>query len=247
VKNIPPDYYARMHAAEEQHWWHRGLREIELALLRPRLDSRARLLDAGCGTGGFLRFLLDRGAVGSAAGVDLSPEAIELARERVPEADLAVASVTGLPFADEAFDAAVLNDVLQHLPEEDVDRALGELRRVVRPGAAVAVRTGGGLRERRERHDWRVYDRRKLRNELERHGFAVERVTHANLVGSLAAEATGRRPRPPTDERCGIPRGQSRSAAAAGTASLYAERILLSRTRASIPFGHTLLALGVAE
>jgi SAM-dependent methyltransferase len=246
MKGIPSDYYARMHAVEERHWWHRGMREVELALLRPRLRPGARLLDAGCGTGGFLGFLLDRGAIGSAAGIDLSPEAIELARERVPEAELGVGSVTELPFADETFDAAVLNDVLQHVPEEDVARSLGELRRVLRSGAPLAVRTGGGLRERREQHDWRVYDRRTLRVELERCGFAVERVTYANLLGSLAAEATRQRPRPPSDERCGIPRGQSRPAAAAGTAFLFAERILLARTRATIPFGHTLLALGVA-
>src|SRR5438034_4844364 len=128
MKGVPSDYYARMHAVEERHWWHRGMREVELALLRPRLRPDARLLDAGCGTGGFLRFLLDREAIGSATGIDLSPEPIELARQRVPEAELAVGSVTELPFEDETFDAAVLNDVLQHVPEEDVGRTLGELR-----------------------------------------------------------------------------------------------------------------------
>ena len=93
MKGVPPDYYARMHAVEERHWWHRGMRELELALLRERLPPGARFLDAGCGTGGFLRFLLDSGAIGSAAGVDVSAEAVELARSRVPEAELVVASV----------------------------------------------------------------------------------------------------------------------------------------------------------
>jgi SAM-dependent methyltransferase len=243
LKGIPSDYYARMHAVEERHWWHRGMREIELALLRPRLRPDARLLDAGSGTGGFLRFLLDRGAIGSAAGIDLSPEAIELARERVPEAELAVASVTDLPFGDETFDAAVLNDVLQHVPEEDVERSLGELRRVLRPGAPLAVRTGGARRARRERADWRAYDRASLREELERSGFRVERVTYANVVGSIAAAAAGRAPRAPTEERCGIPPGQSTLARAAGAVLLGAEARLLAWTPATLPYGHTLVAV----
>ena len=243
MKGIPADYYVRMHAVEERHWWHRGMRELELALLRGRLRPGARFLDAGCGTGGFLRFLLDRGAIGSAAGVDVSPEAIELARQRVPEAELSVASVTDLPFDDEAFDAAVLNDVLQHVPEGEVERSLEELRRVLRPGAPLLVRTGGARRARRERDDWRIYDRRTLKAELERGGFRCERITYANLVGSLAAAAAGRTPRAPTTERCGIPPGQSRAARAVGAVLLRAESLVLASTPATLPYGHTLLAL----
>jgi SAM-dependent methyltransferase len=247
MKGIPSDYYARMHAVEERHWWHRGMREIELALLRRRLRPDARLLDAGCGTGGFLRFVLDHGLVASASGIDVSPEAVELARERVPEAELGVGSVTDLPFEDETFDAAVLNDVLQHVPEDDVGRSLGELRRVLRPGAAMVVRTGGARRARTERTDWRVYDRGALREELERGGFAVERITYANVVGSLAAAATGRTPRAPTEEWCGIPPGQSPVARAAGSILLGVEARLLAWTPATLPYGHTLLALARAS
>lgn len=243
MKGVPSDYYVRMDAAEDRHWWHRGMCELELALLRGRLGPDAHLLDAGCGTGGFLRYVLDRRAIGSAAGVDVSPEAIELARERVPEAELSIASVTELPFEDETFDAAVLNDVLQHVREDDVERALAELRRVLRPGAALAMRTGGARRERRERADWRVYDRRTLRAELERSGFRVERVTYANVVGSLAAAGARRVPRAPTEERCGIPPGQSGLARFAGSVLLGAEARLLARTQVTLPYGHTLLAL----
>jgi ubiquinone/menaquinone biosynthesis C-methylase UbiE len=243
VKAIPPDYYVRMHTVEDRHWWHRGMRELELALLGRNLSADTRLLDAGCGTGGFLRFLLDRGAIGSAAGIDLSPEAIELARERVPEAELGVGSVTDVPFEDEMFDAAVLNDVLQHVPEDDVQRSLHELRRVLRPGSPLAVRTGGALHAQRERHDWRVYNRPALRRELERGGFAVERVTYANVIGSFAAAATGRAPRAPTEEQCGIPAGQSPLARAVGSMLLGAEARVLAWTPATLPYGHTLLAL----
>jgi len=242
VKGVPPDYYARMHSVEERHWWHRGMRELELALLRGRLPAGARFLDAGCGTGGFLRFLLDSRAIGSAAGVDVSAEAVELARSRVPEAELAVASVASLPFPDAAFDAAALNDVLQHLPEEEVGQALSELGRVLRVGAPVVVRTGASRRARRERRDWRAYDRATLHAELERGGFRCDYVSYANLAGSIVAELTGRRPGAPTGDRCGIPARGSPVAAAVGTALLRAERAI-ARTGSPIPFGHTLVAV----
>ena len=170
MKGIPSDYYVRMHAVEERHWWHRGMREVELALLRPRLRPGARLLDGGCGTGGFLRFLLDRGAIGSAAGIDLSPEAIELARERVPEADLGVGSVTELPFEDETFDAAVLNDVLQHVPSERLPASVGELRSV------------GGIGEKCDRVGTCARQRADTSNDLV--GCAVELT--AEFRGELA-------------------------------------------------------------
>ena len=37
VKDVRPDYYVRLHAVEEQHWWHVGMREIAAALLSERL------------------------------------------------------------------------------------------------------------------------------------------------------------------------------------------------------------------
>jgi SAM-dependent methyltransferase len=243
VKGVPADYYVRMHDAEARHWWHRGMRELELALLRSRLRPDARFLDAGCGTGGFLRFLLDSGAIGSATGVDVSTEAVELAREKVHEAELSVASVAALPFSDGSFDGGALNDVLQHVQDEEVRQALCELRRVLRPGAPLVVRTGASHRARHEGRYWRTYDRRTLRAELERNGFVCDYVTHANLVGSVAAELRRRRPAAPTSVTSGIPADPSPLAAVVAGALLRAERVAIARASVPLPFGHTLVAL----
>ena len=98
VKDVRPDYYARLHAVEEQHWWHVGMREITAALLRERLvRGHVSLLDAGCGTGGFLAWATGQGSFDRLAGVDISAEAVELARDAVPGAELHVAPVHDLP------------------------------------------------------------------------------------------------------------------------------------------------------
>ena len=84
----------------------------------------------------------------------------------MPEADLHVAPLAELPFEPGSFDVVVTNDVLQHIPLEDVDASVRELRRVLTAEGTLLVRTNGALRERHERHDWRAYSRASLRSTL---------------------------------------------------------------------------------
>jgi SAM-dependent methyltransferase len=240
VRDVPADYYRRLHEVDSRHWWHLGMRHIEAALLGGRLHGS--LLDAGCGTGGFLAWAEARGTLSRLAGVDISAEAIELAREVVPSAELRVAPLDRLPFGDGEFDLAVSHDVLQHVPEAALDAGLRELRRVVRPGGALLVRTNGDRRARRERDDWRAYDAATLAADLRRAGFAVQRVTYANAMLSLAE----RPPAAPTDEQCGIPRRSSGARAAVGSALLRAESLVVAKG-GRFPFGHTLFALAERE
>ncbi len=239
---VPADYYRRIHEVEETHWWHRGMREISAALLGNRLRDGGGLLDAGCGSGGFLRWAGERGRFEQLAGVDISAEAIEFARGRVPEADLQVASVWRLPFADASFDLVTLNDVLQHVPGAQIDRAVGELNRVIRPGGAILVRTNGGRRA-RGGTDWRLYDRSSLVATLERAGFTVSRATYANFVGSLWAAARGRAPRAPSRDQHGIPSPSSGASNALMYALLSAEALWLRMRVTRVPYGHTLFAI----
>jgi SAM-dependent methyltransferase len=243
---FPPDYYERIREVERSHWWHRGMRALEAAMLGDRLRPGLSVLDAGCGTGGFLRWALDTAEPARACGVDIGAGAIALAEERVPEAELHVRPVNDLPFEPDSFDLIVMNDVLQHVPDADVAASLGELLRVARPGAALVVRTGGARRARRERDDWRLYDRAELRRVLQEAGWRCERVSHANVVGSLVAAVRGNTPKAPDDTRHGIPAPASRVQNAIGSATLGLERAFLRSTRGELPFGHTLIALASA-
>lgn len=242
---IPADYYRRIFEFEERHFWYRGMRAVASSLCgRTLARSGARLLDAGCGTGGFLRWALDRGSFAYAAGVDIGGEAIELAQRRVPEADLHTALLSDLPFDDACFDLVVCNDVLQHVPEDDVETSLRELHRVLEPNGTLLVRTNGSRRLRRERHDWRAYDRATLAAQLEHAGFVCERLTHANMVLSLYSELRGRRPHAPLPDADGIPsRPPGRFMSAVGGLLLGAEARWLAGERRTLPFGHTLFAV----
>jgi SAM-dependent methyltransferase len=239
---VPPDYYRAIADAEAAHWWHRGMLDVSAALLGPRLTAGGTVLDAGCGTGGFLRFLAESGRFDALAGADIASTAVEIARPRLPRADLRVAPLHDLPFDDDAFALVATNDVLQHVPEAHVAASLRELGRVLASDGALLVRTNGARRLRREREDWRAYDRETLRDELGRAGFRVERITHANYMLSLVASARGRTPHAPSASGHGIPKSASRLSSAVGGATLRAEASWLRRG-GSIPYGHTLLAL----
>jgi SAM-dependent methyltransferase len=89
------------------------------------------VLEVGCGTGLVLERI--RRFAGSARGIDLSPKMLELARAR--QLDVELGDATALPFADHSFDVACSFKVLAHVRE--IDLALSEMARVVRPGGFV--------------------------------------------------------------------------------------------------------------
>jgi len=245
VTGFPADYYRSIREVEDRHWWHVGMRELAAALLGERL--RGRLLDAGCGTGGFLAWAAGVGRLETLAGIDVSEEAVELARARLPGTDLRVAPIGSLPFDAGSFDVAAANDVLQHLGETELAEALAELHRVLRPGGTLLVRTNGALSGRRAAADWQLFDRRSLASVLHAAGFRCERLTHANLLGSALAALAGHSPQPPTGTWHGIPKPPPRLAGAVGLASLRLEALHLARPGRTLPFGHTLFAVARRE
>jgi len=97
--------------------------------------SGTRLLDIGCGSGLLMSLAAGRGA--AVAGVDVSPGLLAVAADRLPEADLWLADMQELPFADAAFDAVTAVNAVQFAA--DPLAALAEAARVCRPGGLVGL------------------------------------------------------------------------------------------------------------
>jgi len=74
----------------------------EDALSRVGLEPEQLVLDVGCGVGSFLRLVADRGA--RACGIDASEALLDVARTRLPDADLRVGDMEALPYDDDTFD-----------------------------------------------------------------------------------------------------------------------------------------------
>ncbi len=121
------DAFSTSYDARRHEGYHKLIDDQAAELVR-RVGEGADVLEVGCGTG----LVLERvaGFARRAEGVDLSPGMLDKARAR--GLTVREASATDLPFDDASFDVAYSFKVLAHVPE--IDRALREMARVVRPG-----------------------------------------------------------------------------------------------------------------
>ena len=129
--------YATMFRVEETHWWYSALHRLIFQTLEAELpDWREKeIVDVGCGTGAILKQL---GNPERNVGIDLAPEAISFCRQRglnnVQQGD-----IHALPFPDASFDAVICSSVLYHQWVSDVEGAVREMHRVLRPGGTLLI------------------------------------------------------------------------------------------------------------
>jgi demethylmenaquinone methyltransferase / 2-methoxy-6-polyprenyl-1,4-benzoquinol methylase len=94
-----------------------------------------RVLDACCGTGDLAVAAAHAG--GSVTGLDFSEPMLQRARRKAPGLEWVRGDLLALPFDDASFDAATVGFGVRNV--EDLERALRELRRVLRPGGRLGV------------------------------------------------------------------------------------------------------------
>src|ERR1044071_76449 len=124
------DDFAGWYENERHLPYHRMLDDLEVELVERYAAGKA-VLEVGCGTG----LILHRTArfARSATGIDLSGGMLARAHQRGLR--VVQASATDLPIATASVDVAYSFKVLAHIP--DIEGALGEMARVVRPGGWV--------------------------------------------------------------------------------------------------------------
>jgi SAM-dependent methyltransferase len=178
------EQYAIMARREERHWWYTGMRRVAMAVLAHELKGRGdlRILDAGCGTGGTT---VELRRFGDVVGVDLAWEALEPAQGRGLR-KLARGSIERLPFREASFDAVTSFEVVYHLGVANDVCALGEMRRVLKPGGMLLLRLPAHDWLRGE-HDRLVHTRHRyapgeVHRKLSDAGFRVDRLTWANAL-----------------------------------------------------------------
>lgn len=166
-----PEYYERLEELERRHWWCRSVRRVALRLIEEHAPDARLVLDAGCGTGGFLAALTARRRELSAMGVDMSLDALALARGGA--ARLVGGSVVGLPVGSGRVDLVVSHDVLQHLPLGEDRGALAEAFRVLRPRGYLCLRSNLGAPVASGPALARRYDRAALSRLVTDAGFRI--------------------------------------------------------------------------
>ena len=108
------------------------------------IQAGASVLDVGCGSGDFCALAAALGA--RVSGIDAAERLIELARRRLPAADLRVGPIEQLPWPDDRFDVVAGFNAFQFAA--DFVAALSEAARVTRPGGRVAICNWGRIQDR---------------------------------------------------------------------------------------------------
>ncbi len=109
------------------------------ARVRPEDEASLHFMEMGCGAAPTLGWLAQRGI--RVSGVDISPTALELARNKFASSgfadrigSLVEGSVAKVPFENESFDGVIESCVFQHLSKDDRAKAFQEVGRVLKPG-----------------------------------------------------------------------------------------------------------------
>jgi len=175
--------YIEMAAAEHNHWWFSGRRQVLNSVIRRlSLKPGAKILELGSGTGGNLAMLAQYGQV---TAVEMNDAAREIALNRGDVPDIRAGHLPhNLPLADQKFDLICLFDVLEHV-EEDRE-TLSVIAGHLAPGAA-AIITVPAYRRLWGPHDValhhkRRYERRELLEKLHTAGFTVEKLSFMNMA-----------------------------------------------------------------
>lgn len=115
-------------------------------LQKGRFDSVRRVLDAGCGEGRNLYYLLKEGR--ECFGIDRTPEAIDDIRAlaarvapQLPASNFVTGQIDSMPWPDASMDAVICSAVLHFARDEaHFDRMVHEMWRVLRPGGFLFAR-----------------------------------------------------------------------------------------------------------
>jgi SAM-dependent methyltransferase len=167
-------------------WWFASLHANLLLLYRRSgaANMMQPLLDAGCGTGGFLAQIAGEYPGRTAVGLDAEPFACARAAAKSGR-PVCAGSVNVLPFADAAFGAIFSADVLCH-DGVDERRALAQFHRCLGDGGVLVVSLPA-YRWMMSRHDLAVanvrrYTRSELSRRLQAAGFRVVFVGYWNML-----------------------------------------------------------------
>lgn len=180
---MEPIEYQRMAELEADFWWYRALHRASSDWVgKLQLPAGARVLDAGCGTGGLLQKLLAEHPALAFSGLEFDAVATAIATQKTG-LPIHQGSILSMPFAGNDFQAIISNDVLCQQTVDEAE-ALAECFRCLSPGGHLLLNLPAyeWLRSSHDRHVHvvRRYTATRLRTALQQAGFTIGSCSYRN-------------------------------------------------------------------
>ena len=182
--------YQLMNSLEEDFWWYRALHAVVTQrLFQLQLPAGAAVLDAGCGTGGMLKYLSQHAPQYRYCGLEWNEEAALLAEQKLGnsknKSSITRGSVNAMPFADQQFSAILSQDVLYHR-NVDEQAMLQEFHRCLQPNGQLLLHVAAfqwmASAHDEHVHGARRYTEKQLKKLLQQNGFEVIRSGYWNSL-----------------------------------------------------------------
>jgi ubiquinone/menaquinone biosynthesis C-methylase UbiE len=129
--------YASYAPSYDRKWGRYSMATLNRALEAIAVEGNTSLIDVACGTGLFARMLRQHRPHLSITGIDISPEMLGKARQRMPDVRWRIGRAEALPVDSGEFDVLTCTNAF-HLVQ-DARAALLEFQRVLRPGGRVVI------------------------------------------------------------------------------------------------------------
>lgn len=173
---MEPIEYRLMDTLETSFWWYRALHAVVAERLSSlSLPASAKVLDAGCGTGGMLAHLLKAAPQYAYTGLEWNDEAVAMAQAKTG-LDIVRGSVNAMPFAEGEFSAVLSQDVLYHRNVNEQDM-LRECHRCLQSGGHLLLQVAAfqwmASAHDEHVHGARRYNAAQLRTLLSETGFDI--------------------------------------------------------------------------
>ena len=105
-------------------------------------DKNASVLDVGCGTGIFMRYMGSKGYI-NVTGVDVSAEMVECCKKNNTNNAILINDLEGYLSSKRAhFDLIVMNDIIEHIPKAETIGVLKAIRSSLKKDGLLLVKTG---------------------------------------------------------------------------------------------------------
>ena len=174
--------YRQMYKNELTHGWYLGTRRHLAKTLKQYCRTNAKILDAGCGTGGTIKHLRKVGFK-NIVGIEKSDIAINYARKR--NISVEKGDINKLPFEKNSFDVVICLDVLYH-QGVNPSLAIKEFRRVLKKEGLLYLQEPA-YNFFKSRHDWAIStERRFIKNQIEKilnfAEFKILKISYFNTI-----------------------------------------------------------------